>query len=182
MKDRSTQKRPAPPLNNRHLRDLALHYVGRYATTKAKLNSYLARKIRERGWTAAETKPDLEALSAEFADLGYIDDAAYAASRARSFARRGYGQRRLEQDLYAAGISDYDAIEARSESAAQLWQSAHAFARRKGIGPYAKETAPPEKRQKQLAAFVRAGHAYDIARKFVETQPGEYVEGDETGT
>ncbi|MFC4292502.1 regulatory protein RecX [Sphingorhabdus arenilitoris] len=179
MKDRSTQKRPAPPLDNRRLRDLALHYVGRYATTKAKLASYLQRKIRERGWTADEKRPDLEALTQEFANLGYIDDAAYAASRARSFARRGYGQRRLEQDIYAAGISDADAADARSESAAQLWDSAHAFARRKRIGPYAAESAPPEKRQKQLAAFIRAGHDFDIARKFVFADPGTTIDGDD---
>ena len=29
---------------------MALAYVGRYATTRAKLASYLGRKLRERGW------------------------------------------------------------------------------------------------------------------------------------
>ena len=30
------------------LRDLALHYVGRYATSRKKLSDYLRRKLRER--------------------------------------------------------------------------------------------------------------------------------------
>jgi regulatory protein len=176
VKDHSTQKRPRPPLDNRRLRDLALHYAGRYATTKSKLSNYLARKIHERGWAEGETRPDLDALMQDFADLGYVNDAAYAEARARSFIRRGYGKRRLEQDLYAAGINDQDAEDARNESEAQIWASADAFARRKRIGPYAGEIGTPEVKQKQLAAFIRAGHNFDLAKRFVNAGPGEEVE------
>ena len=175
MNARSTQKKPAPPLDNRRLRDLALHYAGRYATTKAKLTRYLQRKIRERGWKEGEPAADLEKLAQDFAELGYVNDAAYAEARARSFARRGYGARRLDQDLYAAGISDSDAASARAESANDTFASAQAFARRKRIGPYAAEAAPPEKRQKQLAAFMRAGHEFDVAKRFVFAEPGDEV-------
>jgi len=172
----STQKKPAPPLDNRRLRDLALHYAGRYATTKAKLTRYLQRKIRERGWKEGETIADLEKLARDFAELGYVDDAAYAEARARSFARRGYGARRLEQDLYAAGISDDDAASARAEGENAAFTSAQTFARRKRIGPYASEIASPEKRQKQLAAFMRAGHGFDLAKQFVFAEPGDRIE------
>lgn len=175
MTNRSTQKKTAPPLDNRRLRDLALHYAGRYATTKSKLSNYLARKIRERGWAEGETHADLNALADEFAELGYVNDAAYAEARARSFTRRGYGARRLEQDLYAAGIDDADATDAREESAANAFASADAFARRKRIGPYATETANPDKQRKQLAAFMRAGHGFDLARKFVNASPGDEI-------
>ena len=176
MNARSTHKKAAPPLDNRRLRDLALHYAGRYATTKSKLTRYLQRKIHERGWKEGESAADLERLAQDFADLGYINDAAYAEARARSFARRGYGARRLDQDIYAAGISDGDAADARAESANTTFTSAQTFARRKRIGPYATEPAPPEKRQKQLAAFMRAGHGYDMAKRFVFAEPGDEVE------
>ncbi len=176
MNAHPTQKKPAPPLDNRRLRDLALHYAGRYATTKAKLTRYLQRKIRERGWKEGEPAADLEKLALDFAELGYVNDAAYAETRARNFARRGYGARRLDQDLYAAGISDNDAADARAESANDAFASAQTFARRKRIGPYATEPAPPEKRQKQLAAFMRAGHDFDMAKRFVFTEPEDEVE------
>jgi regulatory protein len=176
--DRSTQKKPAPPLDNRRLRDLALHYAGRYATTRGKLSTYLKRKIGDRGWKEGEARPDLEALTDEFAQLGYVNDAAYAEARARSFTRRGYGARRLEQELYAAGISDDDAADARHESAANSFASADALARRKRIGPYATEKAGPDLQRKQLAAFMRAGHSFELAKRFVAAQPGEEIRED----
>ena len=40
------QRKPRPPLNSEKLNELALAYVGRFATTRAKLRSYLKRKVR----------------------------------------------------------------------------------------------------------------------------------------
>jgi regulatory protein len=174
----STQKKPVPPLDARRLRDLALYYAGKYATTKFKLTNYLKRKIHERGWKEGEDFADLEALANEFAELGYINDVAYAEARARSYVRRGYGARRLEQELDAAGISEQDAKGARDEASGGAFTSADAFARRKRIGPYASEPASPERRQKQLQSFLRAGHNFDLARRFVQAQPGDHFDED----
>jgi hypothetical protein len=44
------------------MRQLALFYVGKYATTQAKLSGYLARKTRERGWDD-ERPADIAALN-----------------------------------------------------------------------------------------------------------------------
>lgn len=169
--------KPAKPLNSLKLRDLALHYVGRYATSRRKVSDYLHRKLRERGW-AGENPADIDGLIADFVRLGYIDDAAYAAARARSLAARGLGARRVREDLRAKGIAEADAQEAQDESAAQKWQSAARFARRKRIGPFASAPVPEDLKRKQLAAFLRAGHDFEIARKFVTAAPGEEPEGD----
>lgn len=159
------------------MRALALHYVGRYATTRAKLATYLTRKINERGWDD-EKSPDIAALVTDFAEAGYIDDAAFAEARARSFVRRGYGQRRLGQDLFACGIEDGDSTVARETMTEGAFDAALNFARRKRIGPFASEPAPPETRQKQLAAFLRAGHGFELARRFVNAEPGDDVDDD----
>ncbi len=111
----------------------------------------------------------------EFAELGYVNDAAFADAKARSFVRKGFGARRLEQELYAAGIEDSDAVAAREETSTGALTSAHAFARRKRIGPYAEIAATPELKQKQLAAFMRAGHSFDLARRFVEAAFDEEI-------
>ncbi len=171
----SYQNRPKPPprpLDAERLRALALHYAGRYATTKGKLGSYLNRKIRERGWEG-ERPANLEALIQEFAELGYVNDAGFAEARARSFVRRGFGTRRLSQDLNAAGISESDGLDAMQEAQAGAWASADNFAKRKRIGPYAQDIAEPALKQKQLQAFLRAGHSWDISRIFVNAEPGE---------
>src|SRR3954447_17197003 len=112
---RLRNSRAPVPLDARRLEEIALRYVGRYATSRAKLTAYLSRKVRERGWSG-EREPDLDALVERFADLGYIDDAAYALSKSQALSNRGYGLRRLEQKLRLAGIEDGDAAEARSHA------------------------------------------------------------------
>jgi regulatory protein len=174
----NTQKRTPPPLDQARLRALALHYAGRYATTRAKLATYLNRKIRERGWDD-DTSADLETLIAEFADLGYVNDAGFAEARSRSFVRRGFGMRRLAQDLNAAGITEHDSADAMTEAQNGAWISAENFARRKRIGPFATQMASPEVKQKQLQAFLRAGHGWELARRFIQAEPGDVIEESE---
>lgn len=168
--------RTLKPLNPEKLRDLALHYVGRYATSRAKLAGYLQRKIRERGWAEGAASPNIEDMVADFDRLGYVDDVAFANSRSRSLTQRGYGIRRVSEDLRAKGIAETDGSEALEQATDERWQSADRFARRKRIGPYASEPALPEQRQKQLQAFLRAGHGFDIAKAFVRAQPGEVIQ------
>jgi regulatory protein len=168
---KARQKTAKPPLNSSKLRDLALHYVGRYATSTAKLSDYLRRKIRERGWDGPAA--DVEAMIANFVELGYVDDAGFAAARARSLTQRGYGLRRVNEDLRAKGIDEANSVDARDQAAADSWQAAERFAKRKRIGPYANDEASPETRQRQLQAFLRAGHGFDIARAFVKAAPGQ---------
>ncbi|WP_164118331.1 RecX family transcriptional regulator [Sphingorhabdus sp. Alg239-R122] len=159
-------KKPPKPLNERLLRDLALHYVGRYATSAHKLKLYLARKLRERGWE--DEKPaDLDILVARFAELKYIDDALYASQKAASLIARGYGSRRVDTALYAAGISEQDSTAAKAASDAAKTQAAITMARKRRFGPFAREAHSPEKRQKQLQAMLRGGHDFSIARTLV---------------
>ena len=174
MNSSRAAKKPAPPLNEERLRQLALHYVGKYATTQAKLTGYLARKTRERGWDG-ERPADIDALTAQFVELGYINDAQFAEARSRSFVRRGYGQRRLNEDLRVSGIGENDAIPAKRHMEASGFSAAENFARRKRIGPFATDAATPEKRQKQLHAFLRAGHDFTLARRFVDAAPGDDI-------
>jgi regulatory protein len=165
------QKHAKPPLNQTKLRDLALHYVGRYASSTAKLAAYLQRKIQERGWDGPAS--DIDALISNFVQLGYINDASFAAARARALTQRGYGLRRISEDLRAKGIDEADSTAARDQAEAESWQAAQRFAKRKRIGPFATTQAAPELRQKQLQAFLRAGHSYNIARIFVAAAPGQ---------
>lgn len=173
------RKKPRPPLDRESLEQLALHYVGRYATTRAKLKSYLMRKIRERGW-AEDRDPDVEKLAAKLSELGYVDDAAFAEARARSLSRRGYGSRRVDQVLFAAGIEDEDSSGARQIAAENSWDAAIAFARKRRFGPFAEGPVSPDRKRKFIAAMMRAGHSYEIARKFIDSEPGDVPEREES--
>lgn len=173
----SRHKKPRPPLDGESLERLALFYVGRYATTTAKLASYLRRKVQERGWNGEETLP-IEALVQRFCELGYIDDGAFAAARATSLQRSGYGERRVAQALRAAGIGEEAAAAARAQSRDGALAAALRFAERRRIGPYASEAADRPAREKAFAAMMRAGHPLDLARRIVSARPGEVPESD----
>jgi len=156
------ERRPPKPLDARRLNDLALHYVARFATSAAKLEDYLRRKLRERGWEG-EAAPDLEALTARFVEAGYIDDEAYARAKSGSLLRRGYGERRIGQALSAAGIAEQIREEVRA-GAAQQRGAALAFAAKRRLGPFGPAAPDRAGREKQIAAMLRAGHPLDMAR------------------
>lgn len=173
-----TAKRPPPPLDEAALRELALRYTGRFATSRAKLLAYLNRKIKERGW-GGEDPADPQTLADRLSDLKYVDDASYAAMKSASLARRGYGARRVAESLRADGIAETDREEADAHTASESWAAASRFARRKRIGPYAQERPDPKQREKWIAAFLRAGHSYATARLWTSAAPGEVPEPDE---
>lgn len=153
------------PLDEGGLDRLALHYVGRYATTQAKLADFLRRKVRERGW-AGEAEPDYDVITARCAALGYVDDRAFAEMRSATLSRRGYGERRIGAVLKNAGIAPEIVGNVMPDDNAAL-AAAEAFARRKRLGVYGSPVSDPKLRQKQFAAMIRAGHSFDLAKQFV---------------
>jgi regulatory protein len=155
-----------PPFDRARLEEAALAYAARYATSRAKLEAYLVRKLRERGWSG-EDEPPVSEITERFVEAGYVDDAAFARARTGSLLRRGYGMRRVGQALAAAGIAE----ELRDElqpGEARLREAALALARKRGFGPFGSEPLDAARRQKQLAAMVRAGHSFELARDVVD--------------
>ncbi len=174
----SFKAKPAQrPLTDAALHDLALRYVGKYATTRAKLRAYLSRKLRERSWEG-DGEPDLEALAEHFAELGYIDDAAYALSQSRSLSSHGYGKRRLAQKLRVAGVEDADSAEANALAEDEAVNAVLRFAKRRRLGPFAASPSDPRQRDKWIDAMIRAGHRFALARAIAAMPPGSAVDED----
>jgi len=183
---RRRQRRTAP-LDETTLRDLALSYAARFATTAAKLEAYLARKIRERG--VAEDADgrvrelDVTGLVKRIVELGYVDDDAFARSRSRDLTQRGYGKRRVEQALWAAGIEEETRAEHAPDEAAGR-RAAMLLAKKRGFAPFARaplaEDETPEaahkRREKQVAAMLRAGHLFDHIQFIMAATNPEAVE------
>jgi regulatory protein len=168
---RARQKRP--PLDQEKLEQLALRYVERFATTRAKLRAYLARKLRERGWSG-HGEPDPAAVAERFAKLGYVDDATYALTKARALTGRGYGKRRLVDKLRAAGVAEDDAEAACAHADEEAVAAALRFAERRRLGPFAAvPLADPKQREKALAAMIRAGHPFALARAILRLGPSD---------
>lgn len=168
-------KPAAAQLNETSLKELALRYVGAYSTTRAKLRSYLARKVVERGWRGAQD-PDLERLVDRFSELGYVNDAAYALSKSRSLSARGYGKRRLREKLRIDGVEERDRTAADAHADDLAFETALRFASRRRIGPFAASAAEPHQREKWIAAMVRAGHELSIARAIASLEAGSEID------
>jgi regulatory protein len=159
------------PLDKEALNRLALAYVGRYATTRAKLATYLSRKVRERGLDGDEPAL-IEAIVERFVDAGYVDDAAFAAARSGTLTRRGFGSRRIGQALSADGI-DRDLAASFDHDDEAAFVAAETFAKRRRIGPFSQTAGDDATRRKALSAMIRGGHGFALARRFVDALPGE---------
>ena len=178
------------PLNAASFEELALAYVARFSTSAAKLERYLQRKLRERGWegeAGGEDGPDVAAMVSRYVEKGYVDDAVYARAKAGDLLRRGYGQRRVKQALGQAGIGESVADEVAPAEHTARTAAVH-LARKRGFGPFAVEPLLREKREKQIAAMLRAGHTFDHAIAVLDAESTDAAEQwaeearEETGT
>ena len=171
---RGRARRKPKPLNRTRLNDLALHYVARFATSSGKLEAYLKRKLRERGWEGEEA-PDLPGLVTRFAEKNFVDDDAYARMKTSGLLARGYGARRVKEKLRADGLSE-SVRSANVPNDFEAREAILAFVRRRRFGPFriASEEegseAANKAREKQLAAITRAGHSFDYARIAVDAK------------
>ena len=169
------RRRAASPLEEHKLNELMMAYVGRFATSRAKLAAYLRRKVRERGWSGAG-EPPVELLADKAARLGFVDDAAFALGKAQSMSVRGFGARRISQALQAAGIGEADGEAARGHARSEAIESALRFAQRRRFGPFADAPADPRAREKQLAAMLRAGHSLRLSKSILKLGPGAAID------
>lgn len=162
------------PLDPAKLDELALAYAARFATSAGKLGSYLQRKIAVRGWSGGDdsSPPDIAGVVGRMVAAGYVDDEAFARARGSGLLRRGYGARRIDESLRAAGVAE-DVRDDAQGSAGERRQAALTMARKRGFGPFSRTAQPgrrldPNVREKQIAALLRAGHPLASARKLVD--------------
>lgn len=169
-------RRQPKPLDSAALDALALAYVARFATSSGRLQAYLQRKLRERGWDDA-APPDPTAVVARMVARGYVDDDQFAMARGAALLRRGMGARRIAQALGHDGIAA-PAVARASGSARDRREAAQAFARRRRLGPFGKGSGEigdhphsaldPATRARQVAAMVRAGHGFATASAVID--------------
>ncbi|WP_448581925.1 regulatory protein RecX [Thermaurantiacus sp.] len=169
---RPSSGRASAPLDQPGLEALALRYVERFQTTRARLVRHLAAKLRQRGWKEP-VLPDLDALANRLAACGYINEDAFADARTRGMKARGLGMQRILDQLRADGV----ALEAELHDAGEALQLARKFAKRRRLGPFGPPVTDPRVRARQMAAMLRAGHAAEVARRVLLGSPEDA--GDE---
>jgi regulatory protein len=156
----------------------ALGYLGRYASSAENLRRVLMRRARRHSPEAAQQAGVLiDAIVTRYRESGLLDDAAYAAGRVESLHRRGGSLRAIRARLAAKGVPATVAADAvsglRDTAADPDLAAACAFARRRRLGPFRRAAAD---RQRELAAFARAGFSRRVAEAVLGCADVEAVE------
>lgn len=174
---------PARPTAD-SLHEVALDYLARYAATAETLRRVLLRRVarwaremaqdREGHEAAEAAMPALEAaVEAEVTRMtgcGAVDDAEFAAMRARSLARSGRSGRFIAAHLAARGVAGETVRAVLPEGAEAELAAALALARRRRIGPFRRPDRPDDP-ERARGVLARAGFARDVVEQALACEP-----------
>jgi len=184
--NRGPARRPPKKATAKHLENVALWYLQRFAASADSLRRVLLRRV-EKSARAHDTDREegaalVEDIVTRFRASGLLDDRLYAEGRTLSLHRRGVSAQGIRARLRAKGVGaeDIDAALAtlQDESADPDFAAAVAYARRRRIGPYRTRGDREELRERDLAALARQGFDYDTARRVIEAEDGEALEAE----
>jgi regulatory protein len=182
----SRPQRPAgPPPSEASLREAALAHLARFGTTEAGLARVLRGRVdrwARRAIAEGQEEASVAALAAAcralvapvaqaMVRLGAVDDAQFAAARARRLHRGGRSARAIAAHLAAKGVDPATARAALEGREGDELDAALAFLRRRRAGPFGPPPADPLARRKLLAALARGGFAHDVAEAALRLDP-----------
>jgi regulatory protein len=186
---KKTERKPPKKATARHLENVALWYLQRFAASADSLRRVLMRRV-EKSARAHDTDRDegaafVEDIIARFRRSGLLDDRVYAEGRTLSLHRRGISIRGIRARLAAKGVGadDIDAALAglRDKTDDPDLVAAIAYARRRRIGPYRTRGDRDELMERDLAALARQGFGYGIARRVIEARDTDELESEVRG-
>ncbi|MGH7067559.1 MAG: regulatory protein RecX [Acetobacteraceae bacterium] len=166
----------------------ALAHLGRYPSTRSRLLRVLLRRIAR--WArAADSAPDVIAVQvaeaqsaarsvvASLVESGVVDDAAFAAARARRLARSGTSRRGIAAHLMRHGLRGRELAAILAGDPEAELAAALVFARKHHIGPFRPDASSDAAgRRRELAQLARAGYPAQIAEAAL-TMPRAEAEG-----
>ena len=153
-------------LRSRQIRERALELLSR----KPQSRRELIRKLNE--WGAGPEEAD--AVCDRMEELGYLNEAAYAARIVEVYSARGFGEKKLRDELYRRGVprEEWDEALARVEDATQAIDD---FLQKKLTG----WTGDRKQLQKVTAALARRGFSWsDIRDALARYETGIDIEYD----
>jgi regulatory protein len=166
------------PPDGAKLYEAALNHLARYPATEAGLARVLGRRIDRwaRLYAGEDAEPEavgqavraaksaIPGVIARLREAGVLNDAAFAASRAKRLRREGKSHRATVAHLAAKGV----ARPALPDDPERELAAACAYLRRRRAGPFG--DAPEEK---ILGAMARGGFAQSVARRALRLERDE---------
>jgi len=133
------------------LKEKALNLLSRKPHSRRELE----RKLRE--WEAGEEES--AAICDRLEELGYLNDESYAALVVRHYGAKGFGEKKLRDELYRRGIPR-DLWDAALEQAEDPADAIDAFVAKKLAG----KTPDRKELEKVSAALLRRGYSWSDIR------------------
>jgi regulatory protein len=174
-----TDRKPAA---ERRLMNKAVHYLGRYTASQQRLREVLRRfAVRKLdSHDKAEVARAIEMVVDDCVRLGYVDDTAFALSKARSKRRGGCSalaiRRSLQEHAIDADLVDEVLAAADEDTSDGELVAALRHAARRRLGPYATRPGDETTRQRHLASLARAGFSLGIARQVLDLEDVDAAE------
>ena len=174
-----TDRKPAA---ERRLMNKAVHYLGRYTASRQRLREVLRRFAMRKldSHDKAEVTRAIEVVVDDCARLGYVDDTAFALSKARSKRRGGRSalaiRRSLQEHSIDADLVDEALAAADEDTSDGELVAALRHAARRRLGPYATRPGDETTRQRHLASLARAGFSLGIARQVLDLEDVDAAE------
>lgn len=138
----------------------------RYLTIRSRSRAEIVKKLRDKEFSPSV----IEAVMEDLLRLGYVDDRKFAAQWAASRARlRGYGRKRIEQELRQKGVGQETIREALGEAIPpeDERETARTVAEKK---LRTMKSLEPEARKRRLAGFLeRKGFPHEIIWDILRT-------------
>lgn len=162
----------------------ALFHLARRDATRAALRQRLARRaLQDMGVRRlpAEVERSIEAVLDRLAELGYLDDARFAATRARSLHGAGRSTRWIRHALTGQGLGEelvagaVNALGGGSREALDL-RAAVTLARRRRLGPWRPEEERAATLPKDAATMARVGFPTAVVLKVLKAPTPEALE------
>ena len=162
------------------MRDAALSYLARFAATEAGVRQVLDRRISRWARSIEDRIDDRDDNRDSVADQiaaakqaavkvvaglvasGVLNDAEFAAGKARGLARSGLSRRAIAARLATKGVNAEIANSVLPSDPDTELAAALTLARRRRIGPFrVEETPDAAARQREMAILARAGFTRD---------------------
>jgi regulatory protein len=182
MMPRRIVRPPVPPAPDRsRLQEAALAHLARYAATRAGLIRVLDRKIDRWARAATAERPDASdetaaaveaarvdarALVDRLVSAGAVDDAAFAATRARRLTREGKSRVAVSAHLTAKGVPPAVTADVLPDDEEYEVGAALSLARRRRLGPFRRTSEiDAAGRMHEMSVIARGGFSRAIAER-----------------
>jgi regulatory protein len=166
----------AKKVTEQRLMNVALFHLRRFSPSVTGMRRVLDRRIykwtRDGAEVAGDAKALVAAVLARLQANGYLDDARLAQTKLSSLRRGGTSARVISLKLRKAGLSQEHVASAKAQDTTDDASAVWTWARRKRLGVF-RTKQRTERREKDLAALVRAGFSFRDARMVVDADEAD---------